>query len=188
MTLDINKLIEDCVKQKRPAQKLLYENFKNTLFSLCLKYSNSFEDAQDNLHNTFIEIFSNIKSYSGRGSFEGWMKKIAINKSIESYKKTLHLTPLIESKLTEVVTIDEYQIELLDLNVLLDLIKQLPNQYRLVFTLYELDNYSHKEIAEMLSISVNTTKSNLHRAKVLLKSKIEEYNSNLNLDRLKYGK
>lgn len=176
------------MKRKGDAQKLLYENYKNVLFTICYKYSNNLEDAEDNLHNTFIEIFTNIEKYKGLGSFEGWMKRIAINKSIESYKKTYHLTPLYEEKITDVVAIEEYQIEKIELNALLNLIKELPDQYRLVFTLYELDDYSHQEISEMLSISVNTSKSNLHRAKVLLKSKIEKFNNTLNFDTVRYGK
>lgn len=186
--MDLNHIIEDCIKQKRSAQKILYDSFKNKLYSVCVKYSYNIEDAQDNLHNTFIEIFTNIKNYSGNGSFEGWMKRIAINKSIDSYKKTFHLTHLKESKILDEVTIDEELVEHLSLDVLLDLIKALPNQYRLVFTLYELDGYSHKEIAEFLSISLSTSKSNLNRAKVILKAKIEEYNLNSNFDQLKHAK
>lgn len=142
---------------------------------LSLKYCANETEAEDNLHNAFIEIFTNIKKFDNKGSFEGWMKRITINKAIDSYKKTYQLMPIKEDFVDEVLVDDN------DLNCTLDemlqLIQELPNQYRLVFNLYELDDYSHQEIAKMLTISESTSKSNLHRAKVILKEKISTKNS-----------
>lgn len=149
--------------------------YKKTLFVLSLKYCANETEAEDNLHNAFIEIFTNIKKFDNKGSFEGWMKRITINKAIDSYKKTYQLMPIKEDFVDEVLVDDN------DLNCTLDemlqLIQELPNQYRLVFNLYELDDYSHQEIAKMLTISESTSKSNLHRAKVILKEKISTKNS-----------
>ena len=137
---------------------------------LCLKYCANATEAEDNLHNAFIEIFTNIKKFDNKGSFEGWIKRITINKAIDSYKKTYQLVPIKDD------FEDEVFIQENDLNCSLDemlmLIQELPAQYRLVFNLYELDDYSHHEIAQMLSISEGTSKSNLHRAKQILKDKI----------------
>ena len=137
---------------------------------LCLKYCANATEAEDNLHNAFIEIFTNIKKFDNKGSFEGWIKRITINKAIDSYKKTYQLVPIKDD------FEDEVFIQENDLNCSLDemlmLIQELPAQYRLVFNLYELDDYSHHEIAQMLSISEGTSKSNLHRAKQILKEKI----------------
>lgn len=142
---------------------------------LCLKYCANEAEAEDNLHNAFIEIFTNIKKYNKSGSFEGWMKRITINKAIDSYKRTFHLLPIKDDYFQETV-IEDHEIDF-SLDYILSLIQELPNQYRMVFCLYELDDYSHQEIAAMLSISEGTSKSNLHRAKVILKEKIKTANS-----------
>jgi RNA polymerase sigma factor (sigma-70 family) len=172
--LNLDEIIKGCIKQNRKAQEELYQLYKQTLFVLCLKYCSNEKEAEDNLHDAFIAILSNIKNYKSTGSFEGWMKRITINKAILKYKSSFNLKPL-DSIIYPVV---ETEIELFDeeisLTVLLQLIQELPNQYRLVFNLYELDDYSHKEIAEMLSISEGTSKSNLHKAKIILKNKILE--------------
>jgi RNA polymerase sigma-70 factor (ECF subfamily) len=142
---------------------------------LCLKYCSNEVEAEDNLHDSFIEIFVNIKNYKGIGSFEGWMKRITINKAIESYKKSFILSPIKDDYFQE-TTIEENEMDF-SLDYILSLIQELPNQYRLVFCLYELDDYSHQEIANMLSITESTSKSNLHRAKVILKEKIKTKNA-----------
>ncbi len=169
--MELDQIIKGCIRQNRKAQEELYNLYKKTLFVLCLKYCPNEAEAEDNLHNAFIEIFTNIKTFSGKGSFEGWMKRITINKAIDSYKKTMHLLPVKEDQYQE-TTVGENEMNF-SLDSLLALIQELPNQYRLVFSLYELDDYSHKEIAEMLSISEGTSKSNLHRAKIMLKEKIK---------------
>lgn len=137
---------------------------------ISLKYCQNDSEAEDNLHDTFIEIFTNIKKFKATGSFEGWMKRILINKAINRYKNSFFLTAIKDDNLEE-ITINNDELDF-PIDFLLSLIQELPHQYRLVFNLFELDEYSHKEIAEMLSISESTSKSNLHRAKLILKEKI----------------
>lgn len=173
--MKLENLINSCIKQNRQAQEELYHLYKKTLFVLCLKYCANEAEAEDNLHNTFIEIFTNIKKFNNKGSFEGWMKRIAINKAIDSYKSKYQLVSIKDDFVQE-TTIDEDEVAF-SLDYLLSLVQELPHQYRLVFNLYELDEYSHQEIARMLSISESTSKSNLHRAKVILKEKIKSKNS-----------
>ncbi len=168
-------LIKSCIKQNRQAQEALYNQYKKTLFVLSLKYCANQAEAEDNVHNSFIEIFTNIKKFDNKGSFEGWMKRITINKAIDSYKKKYQLVPIKED-FAQDTNIDEDEVAF-TLDYILALVQELPHQYRLVFNLYELDDYSHQEIAQMLSISENTSKSNLHRAKVILKEKIKSKNS-----------
>jgi RNA polymerase sigma-70 factor (ECF subfamily) len=184
--LDLKKLIKDCKKNNLKAQSDLYNLYKDTLYILCLKYCKNKTEAQDNLHDAFIEIFKNIKKYKESGSFEGWMKRITINKAIDKYKKEKTVYITIKNDILEDTSIIEEKLNL-ELDTILDCIQQLPSQYRLVFNLYELDNYSHKEIAHILSISVNTSKSNLHRAKVILKHKIEENMQLQTKKQVKYG-
>ena len=108
-----------------------------------------------------------IKKYKGIGTFEGWIKRITINKAIDKYKQLNHLNIEINDDLLEDVDLSEEDLNI-NLDTIIKCIQKLPNQYRLVFNLYELDDYSHKDISKMLNISVNTSKSNLHRAKNLL--------------------
>ncbi len=176
--MQLDQLIRSCIKKDRKAQEQLYTIYKNKLFPVCLKYCRTHAEAEDHLHDTFIIIFETIKKYNKKGSFEGWMKRIAINKAIDNYKKNKEygLDKTTEEKLS-----DDTNLENDDLppswEALIALIQSLPNQYRIVFNLYEIEEYSHKQIATLLNISENTSKSNLHRAKAILKSKITKSNS-----------
>lgn len=168
--MNLDQLIKSCKKQDIKAQEDLYNLYKVPLFALCLKYCSNQAEAEDNLHDAFIEIFASIKKFNGQGSFEGWMKRITINKAITKYKKSYSLVP-IKDDYNEEITIDEEIVDI-PLNDILKLVQNLPHQYRLVFNLYELENYSHKEIASKLSISESASKSNLHRAKAKLKEQL----------------
>ena len=160
------------------AQSEVYQLFSGKLFALSLKYSRNKVDAEDVLQDSFMTIFQKINQFKNNGSFEGWLKRIAINTALQKYrdKSPLQLVKEeqnIENKEEVIVEIDDPS---LDLKFLLKLIQELPDRYRLVFNLYVLDNYSHKEIAEMLKINEGTSKSNLSRARLILKQKIENYN------------
>lgn len=183
--MSLEDLIKSCQKQNSKAQEELYHLYKKTLFVLCLKYCQNEAEAEDNLHNSFIEIFTNIKQYKGKGSFEGWMKRITINKAIDSYKKSYQLVPVSDKTYPD-TEIEEEELDAYSLDYILGLIQGLPSQYRLVFNLYELDGYSHADIAEMLEISVGTSKSNLHRAKMILKEQIKK--NAIHNTKMKYGK
>jgi RNA polymerase sigma-70 factor (ECF subfamily) len=138
-----------------------------------LKYAQNYEDAEDILQDSFLLIFDKIDQYEGTGSFEGWLKRIAINVALQRYRqrKRLHIVREEEVESDVLVELEEEP----ETDFLLGLIQQLPDQYRLVFNLYVLDHFSHKEIANMLNISVGTSKSNLSRARVILQQKITEY-------------
>ncbi|WP_298900395.1 sigma-70 family RNA polymerase sigma factor [uncultured Psychroserpens sp.] len=169
------QLIKACKKQNLKAQGQLYQLYKDDLFVLCLKYCKNREEAQDNLQDAFLEIFSKIKSYKGSGSFEGWMKRITINKAIDKYKKERYLNIVINNDILRDHSLVETNIiESMPLDQILKYIQDLPPRYRIVFNLYELDDYSHQDIAKLLKISVNTSKSNLHRAKRILQTKIQQ--------------
>jgi RNA polymerase sigma factor (sigma-70 family) len=167
----LEKLISECKNNQPKAQEQLYRLFEKKFFGLCLKYSSSYADAQDNFQEGFLIIFRKINQYSGIGSFEGWAKRILINNALQKYKGVRFMEVLSDNIPDVDVEIDEEEISL---DYLLQIIQELPDQYRIVFSLYVLDDYSHQEISEMLSISTGTTKSNLHRARLLLKEKIEK--------------
>lgn len=166
----MDEIIEECKQNLPKAQQQLYQLFAKKLFGLCLKYSNNYTDAQDNFQEGFLIIFQKIGQFSGKGSFEGWAKRIMINNALKKFKEVRYLEVL--NKRTPIIEI-EIEEQDLPLEYLMQIIQELPDQYRIVFSLYVLDDYSHKEISEMLSISTGTTKSNLHRARLLLKEKIE---------------
>lgn len=167
------ELIKSCIKGNRKAQNELYHQYRDTLYFISLKYSRNDAEAEDNLHDAFITIFQKIKTFKDKGSFEGWMKRITIYKAIDKYKEKRPIAvELINDRLED--TTIESDLEQLPLNTLLMAIQELPDQYRLVFNLYQMDGYSHKEVAELLEISEGTSKSNYHRAKLLLKEKLTQ--------------
>ena len=138
---------------------------------MCLKYSNSYQQAEDNLQDGFMIIFDKIKQYQDKGSFEGWMKRIMINTTLQKYRKQTVFEIVNEEHYTEPdIEIDEEEVSV---DYLLNIIQELPERYRQVFNLYAMDGFSHKEISEMLQITTGTSKSNLARARLILKEKIE---------------
>lgn len=169
--MSLEQLIESCKKNNAKAQSQLYKLYSSKLFSLCLKYSRNYAEAEDNLQDAFVTIFGKISQYQGKGSLEGWMKRIAINTALQRYRSAGVFNIVNEEQIEDVsLEIDEDDITL---DFLLKIIQELPDRYRLVFNLYVLDDYSHKEIAKMLDISTGTSKSNLARARLILKEKIE---------------
>ena len=177
--MSLEQLIKRCVKQDAEAQSQLYKQYASKLFSLCLKYSKNYAEAEDNLHDAFITVFSKIGQYNNKGSFEGWLKRIAINTALQGYRKDVGVYDIVNEDKIEAVSVD---IDDNDLNIdfLLKIIQELPDRYRLIFNLYVLDGYSHLEISELINISTGTSKSNLARARLILKNKIEAYKAKSN--------
>jgi RNA polymerase sigma-70 factor (ECF subfamily) len=169
--MSLHQLIINCKKRDIKSQSEIYHLFAGKLFALCLKYSKTKQSAEDNLQDAFITIFDKIDQYKFKGSFEGWMKRIVINTSLQTYRQKNVLNLVEENYPDEVeVEVDEDD---LSLDFLLKIIQALPERYRMVFNLYVLDGYSHKEISGMLGIAEGTSKSNLSRARLILKEKIE---------------
>lgn len=172
MTLE--ELILNCKKQDLKAQGELYKKFSGILFSVCLKYSPNYHEAEDSLQDAFITIFKRIEQFKGKGSFEGWMKRVTVNTVLQKYRKQKVFQLTNEEQLEEEVVV-EVEDNAVPLDYLLKIVQELPDRYRLVFTMYVLDNYSHKEISELVGISVGTSKSNLARARGILKTKVEAF-------------
>ena len=169
--MGLDDLIKQCANNDRKAQKEIYQLFAGKLFSICLKYSKNKQEAQDNFQDGFIVIFDKIGQFNFKGSFEGWLKRVMLNTVLLKYRKKNVLNIVTEDIPDEVIVdVDDDEISL---DFLLNLINELPDRYRMVFNLYALDGYSHKEISEMLLIAEGTSKSNLARARAILKQKIE---------------
>ncbi|MDC8003240.1 sigma-70 family RNA polymerase sigma factor [Aureisphaera galaxeae] len=179
--MELDVLIDRAKKNDREAQAELFKKYKDTLYFISLKYCRNQEDAEDNLQDAFVTIFSSIRKYKGRGSFEGWMKRITIYKAIDRYKNQKEV-PVPEVRVSEGGSTEiEDSIEAIPLGILLQHIQELPDQYRMVFNLYQMDNHSHKEIANLLSISESTSKSNYHRAKLILRERLAPKTKNLSI-------
>ncbi len=185
--MDEKKWIRKIKAGDRKAMSQLYENYKIEFYYTAIKYSKSDDDAKDIIQDTFITIFKDIGKYKGTGSLEGWMKRILINKSISRYKAKAKFQVLINEDRIEEVEVAPSRFNDLTVSEVLALVRDLPDQYRMVFNLYELDGLSHAEIAELLEISQGTSKSNLHRAKRILKEQITS-SSTQELKKKNYGK
>ncbi len=172
-----NKIIEDCIKGKRHAQNKLYEKYAASMLGLCMRYAKNKDEAEGILQEGFIKVFLNIERFRREGSFEGWIKRIMVNTAITHNKQNLkhqyqtEISEIEESHVVDEVTKDDDSVKLPRAK-LMEIIQALPVGYNLVFNLYVFEKYTHKEIAETLGVSINTSKSQLSKARRLLAAKI----------------
>ena len=173
------QIIAGCKEQKREAQKMLYEVYARKMYSICLRYSSDQGAAQDLLQDGFMKVFANIDSFQDRGSFEGWLKRIFINLALENLrkKKSIIMTSDDIQDLPDIVddSTEDEQMYKISESELLKMVQDLPRGYSTVFNLYAIEDYSHKEIAEMMSISEGTSRSQYVRARQILQEKVKQY-------------
>jgi len=167
------ELIQGCRNKDRRAQKYLYEKFAGKMFGVCKRYVKTVENAEEVIVVAFCKVFQKIDMYTGKGSFEGWIRRIVVNEALmfirKNYRFNEHLD-ITEMPVKAVhVTIEDQ----LSAQEILALLTQLPTGYRTVFNLYVVEGYKHKEIAEMLGISINTSKSQLILAKKRMRDLVE---------------
>lgn len=169
------QLIEGCKRGDRKAQKELYEMYSRKMMGVCLRYIGDRETARDLLQDGFIKVFTSIDSYSGNGSFEGWIRKIFVNCALEYLRKSDVLRESVGFDLSiDQIGFDDLIISEISASELLKLVQDLPNSLRAVFNLFAIEGYSHKEVAKMMDISESTSRSQYVRAKQLLQSRINE--------------
>lgn len=170
----IDHYIRKCIENDRGGQQKIYQLFAPVLYGLCLKYMKNEEDAKDVFQEAFVIAFQKMSQYRFEGSFEGWLKRIFINKLIETLNKRKRDVFLVEEIHSDAVIEEDEETDpfLIPQEQLLECIQQLPDQYRLVFNLYYFEKMKHKEIADALNISEGTSKSNLNRAKSNLQKQI----------------
>jgi len=145
------------------------------MFGLCLQYADNYDDASDIMQEGFIKVFRKLDQFSGKGSFEGWIRRIMINTALERYRSQLHMYPLTEQVMKQNDMVYEEVLEKLTAADLIKLVQELPPRYRMVFNLFAIEGYSHKEIAGMMGITTGTSKSNLSRARDILQEKVKNY-------------
>lgn len=177
MNITLEDIIKDCKEGKRKAQKMLYEKFYRQMLGICLRYCSSKPEAEDVMLTGFMNIFTKIESYKGSGAFEGWMKKVMINTAIDNYRKQKkHIDHNEIAEFEEELSEDIFLPESLSIDEILGMVQKLPSGYRTVFNLYAIEGFSHQEIAEMLGVSVNTSKTQLFKARKLLQNSILKIN------------
>ena len=170
------QLIKKCKKNDRNAQKLLYQKYAALLLGICMRYSNNYSEAEDILQEGFCKILMKISQYKSKGSFEGWIRRIMVNKAITMFKKNCKHYQM--QNIDEIVESDfnnqhEEEPEFSQ-EELLKIINSLPDGYRMVFNLYAVEGYKHREIASMLDIDENTSKSQYSRARKIIQKKLNE--------------
>ncbi len=169
--MDNKEIIRRCLKNNRKGQEALYEKYRKQCFGICLRYARCEDDANDIFQEAFIKVFKNLNSLKAPEALFGWIKSIIVRTALRYYPSTF--TDSLDSMELEVIGDDaEKLISNIDVNELLKYINKLPDGYRKVFNLYVIDGYKHREIAEVLGISENTSKSQYHDAKSYLKKEL----------------
>ena len=175
--MDDSALVKKCIDGDQRAQRELFEKFAPKMLGVCMRYSKNTEQAEDVLQDGFVKVFTKLGYYKGNGSLEGWIRRIIVNTALDQIRKN--------AKFQDNVALDDvdYKLELkgnvleqLAAEDLLELISEMPEGYKVVFNMFAIEGYSHKEIAEELNVSENTSKSQYSRARSYLKKKLEELN------------
>jgi RNA polymerase sigma factor (sigma-70 family) len=180
-THTIEDLLNGCKAGNRKMQELLYQQTASRMLVICMRYAKDHMEAEDVLQMGFLKIFEKINEYRGEGSFEGWMRRIMVRTAIESYRKNIRSITIVDIDDALEQPSTGFDFNGLGMEDLLKIIQNLADGYRMVFNMYVIEGYSHKEIAEMLGISEGASKSQLSRARGILKQEITK------MERINYG-
>ncbi len=176
------QIIRGCMDGKRKAYSELFKTYAPVMLGVCMRYCKNRIDAEDVMQDGFIKVFSQIHKFRHEGSFEGWIKRIMIHSAIDNYqsnmKRSFHEEASEMARTTDLVENPGQDDDLPDeMNIphhkLMEMIQELPDGYRMVFNLYAIENFNHKEIASLLGITENTSKTQLLKARKALRKKIE---------------
>lgn len=172
-TISEEELIKGCLAGTWAFQQMLYKRYAAKMLTVCMRYSKRREEAEDILQEGFMLVFEKLPQFKMKGSFEGWIRRIMVNKAIEHYRKSVHMYAVVdmESAEDEMISVDDV-LDQINAKELLIIIQELPPMYKLVFNLYVFEGMTHKEISESIGIAEGTSKSNLSDARTLLRKKI----------------
>lgn len=175
------ELVRECVRKNAIAQKKLFEMYSRKMMGICMRYAEDSLEAQDIMQDGFVKVFNSIGTFQHEGSLEGWIKRIMINTSLDNYRrnKKRKFALEIDGEVPMEIKQEAQIVEGMHSEYLLKVIQKLPEGYRQVFNMFAIEGYSHKEIAEKLGISVNTSKSQYSRARTYIQKILEkaEYHS-----------
>jgi len=170
------ELIDGCVKGDRQAQKELFERYAGVMLSVCRRYTRHQMEAEDILQDAMIKVFRNIDRFKFEGSFEGWIRRIVVNTALKNYQKSSFQKEQIGLESYQEGTMEPEAFSKLQEEELMNLIATLPDGYRIVFNLYIIEGFSHKEIAEQLGIKESTSRSQLVKARRMLQELLVKRN------------
>lgn len=172
------KILKGCKKGRIKYQEMLYRKYYAYGMSITLRYTHSREEAIEVLNDSFLKVFENIHSFDENRSFKSWFRQITVNTSIDYYRRSKRMVPTDHIDEHEANIFDDEQIEDMEVEDIIKLLNALPEQYRLIFNLYEIEGYKHSEIAQQIGISESTSRADLSRAKKMLRELFKkQYNS-----------
>lgn len=169
--LNEQELIEGCRKGDRASQKALYDSYCKKMMAVCLRYSKSTPEAEDILQEGFVKVFHGLDGFRQDAKLGTWMTRIMVNTALNHHRKKLYLFPMVDVEKTDLQE-SEVSLSGMHFSELLKMIQELPQGCQIVFNLFAMEGYSHKEIANKLGISEGTSKSQYARARVLLQEKL----------------
>lgn len=177
----VEEIVKKCVDGDRKSQHILYKAFYGKMLSVCARYTGDYDEAKDLVQDSFLKVFLRLKGFENKGSLEGWIRRIVVNNAIDHIR--LKKEFIVKEEDSDIfdnieyedpqVEIDHEQYRMLKAQRVMDLIQKLTPAYKTVFNLYVIENYTHQEIAEILDISIGTSKSNLAKAKMKLREMFE---------------
>jgi RNA polymerase sigma-70 factor (ECF subfamily) len=169
-------ILDGCIRHNRKAQQALWKQHSAYLLAVCMRYATDRPEAEDMLQEAFLKIYFNLREYSGTGSFRGWLRKVTVNTAITYYHRNLkHKHQVdIEEYVSAETGIAGFEEDFCTAEDLCRVLGELSPGYRMVFNLYTIEGYKHQEIAEMLGIDVNTSKSQYSRARAILRKKLDD--------------
>ncbi|WP_161889942.1 RNA polymerase sigma factor [Pontibacter russatus] len=177
---DEDKLIEGCIAGKRDMQQLLYDQYSRKMMAVCLRYAPTTFEAEDMMQEAFVKVFTHIGNFKRDCPLEFWIRKIMVNTALKHLRSKQLLTVSHEADEVSNLASDSFSLTGYSLDELLSMVQSLAPRYRMVFNLYAIEGYNHKEIGEMLDISEGTSKSQYSRARAILQSMISRQENNYN--------
>ena len=175
-----NELIAGCIRQDKACQEALYKRFYGKMMGVCLRYAKNRDEASDMLQEGFIKVFTSLRNFSFKGSFEGWVRRIVVNTAVDHLRRNKHEYMIVSTVYAREGDVPDPAEDVEEENLLNNLseeeiltaVSQLSPAYRTVFNLYVMENFPHKQIADQLGISEGTSKSNLAKARFQLKKNL----------------
>lgn len=172
--LSDNELLDGCLSGSRLMQKYLYERFAGRMMAVCMRYAQTTFEAEDVLQEGFLTVFKNLGSFRRECPLEFWIRRIMVNAALRQHRRNAPLVAVSDGgEYPEDLAGEEFTLSNYNFEELLGMIQELAPRYRMVFNLFAIEGYGHKEIGEMLGISEGTSKSQYSRARAILKSKVE---------------
>ena len=172
--IDLQEILERCKKNNTQAQFTLYNWLAPALLGISMRYMQNRDEAEDVMQDTFVKIFTNLKSFKNEGSFEGWAKRIAVNTSLTALKKRNRIYFERNLEIVETIEFDEQEEESISQNEIILCMSALPEGYRTIINLFLIEEFSHKEIGAKLGITESTSRSQYFRARQALMKLLKE--------------